>query len=225
MRRLLAASLVILFVLPASAAKPKKKKQLTAWPTQAERGETVVLRAPTEATDVDWAVLPNDTKLWLFEGDTVLVLETLGAPEKLIIAMATSNDEINVLLHEIQVGDGGPAPDPQPNPNPPPPEPDPEPGERWIIFLDEGTILDDPEYAVVLASQKWRAWMRDRSHLFLILDPQDRVPTKYQRFLDAPREGKSLPLMVIGTDKQILGVESLPDSEEGVIDLVKQYGG
>lgn len=230
MRRLLAASLVILFVLPASAAKPKKKKRLAVWPDRVVRGETVVLRAPIEATDVDWAVLPDGTKLWLFEGDTVLVLETLGVAKKLSIAMATSNGEIDVILHEIQVGpDPEPEPEPDPDPDPDPdPNPDPDPSPEPVARLRvqciwekrDGPPLPTPVYAMFMSGAV-KGWIDSGGH---DLERVDIHATDNIGGRVVTPEPDSLPVVrLLDADTGRLLWEGLPESEDDFLTVLRTY--
>lgn len=240
MKRRYAIIMACLIAAQSWAAEPTAPPP-AEWPSEVERGETIVLTATSDK--VAWAVLPADTSLWLLRneaGESVLVIETLDAPDVLTVSMATANGDVEIVLH--QIGVGGPIPDPHPGPDP---EPDPIPippptSKRLIVVLHEasrtGTVAAE-KAAVLTALRKFSKTSPDLSHRFPDQDQvhaqTDNVLPEIKAWLTAAEKAKvPLPALLIiaprappaeDVDGLVLAVEPLPSTAAEAIEKVKEY--
>ena len=190
-------------------------------PAQVEVGELLILRAP-EAEQHAWSVWPDEARYAVFEGGTILVVETATLGGR-VLASASLDvaGGLSVEQHEVIVGE-------RIEPDPPPPPPPPVTEELWVMVIEESSQRT-PEQAAVLVSRKVLDWFRsnEKRHWRLIdqdvVGESDEVPEDLAKWLKMA-EGQSLPrVFIINENGGLVDQMPLPATPETMIELLDQY--
>ena len=189
-------------------------------PERVAVGELLILRAP-EAERHAWSVWPGEARYAVFEGGTILVVETRVQGSRVLASASLVDGQLSAEQHEVVVGEG-------PGPDPPPPPPPPPTDVLWVLVVEESSQRT-PEQAAVLVSPKVRAWFaadEDRHWRLVdrdVLDEHGNVPEDLARWIKMA-EGLTLPrVFLINETGGLVDQVPLPATPEAMLDLLKQY--
>lgn len=129
-----------------------------------------------------------------------------------------------LLLMAAGLLDGGVAPRPEPGPGPSP-QPSPFVAETLHVLIVRESENVTPQQQAILDAGAWQDYVRSRQGRYLIHDPDsptDRLDATWRDALSRPHG--PLPWIVVSNGRS--GTEGpLPNSLDGLLDLLKRFGG
>jgi len=219
--RMLIATLVLMFALPADALD---------WPSDVEVGQLLILDAP-EGVACTWEVTgqkgdgPYEPVWREFPGAVAVETRYVGLLTVSLTTDATRG--LRDVRWSVAVG-GGDDPNPDPDPDPPPPPP---PGRIFAVMVFENGDRDDytVDQLATIESESVREYMVRKGYGFDCVDQdvkgEDGTPPVHLRsFLDRAK-GKALPRIIVVDRNGKPLIDELIESEERVLKILKKYGG